>query len=456
MSIISTRGGEAFGTKSGAMFVSSLNGSEDHSPANFTNPLGNNDEISGEVAMWGSNNKLPDEMRRDIEATGVLSQAVDIKARIAIGKGPLPARIVGYNKDGYEELEFVSDAEIHDWLEMNSAFENGFATVKDLNGWGNAWTNILLSADRKRLVSFKRVDATLCRFSKRDERTRRSEYTFVSGDWDRYTSWNKSDKVAGKHFDAIPLLDRNYPVQDLLSRKSGHSFMISIQYPLFGRQYYSPAPWYVAKKWVKIAQSIPEMKSKMFDNQMTIKYVVDIHPEFWVSLDPQYTGKSIEDQKAVREAWFEQVDEYLTGNSNAYKSIFSRQVYDKAKEMFVPGFTITTIDDKIKEGKLLPDSAAANSEILFAMAMNPALMGADMPGGPYSGGSGSGSNIREAYLVQVMLLEMERRLNSKIFDIAKKMNGWQDRLGKGKPLVLRYPNQILTTLNTGKNTQAIP
>jgi hypothetical protein len=32
----------------------------------------------------------------------------------------------------------------------------------------------------------------------------------------------------------------------------------------------------------------------------------------------------------------------------------------------------------------------------------------------------------------------------------KKVNGWEKKHG---PIVFRYPNQMLTTLNTGKNTQ---
>jgi hypothetical protein len=76
-------------------------------------------------------------------------------------------------------------------------------------------------------------------------------------------------------------------------------------------------------------------------------------------------------------------------------------------------------------------------------------MGADSPGGPYSGGAGSGSNIREAILVQVMLGEAERRMNSQLYQIIKHYNGWDKRI------VFRYPNSLLTTLNTGANTQPV-
>ena len=115
-----------------------------------------------------------------------------------------------------------------------------------------------------------------------------------------------------------------------------------------------------------------------------------------------------------------------------------------------PGIKITSIEDHIKDGKLGPDSAAANSEILFTLMINPALIGADSPGGPYSGGAGSGSNIREALLMQIMLGEYERRLISQHLKLILAYNGWDS---KGE--TIRYPNSVLTTLNTGANTKPV-
>jgi len=440
--IIRTKEGIVFGSKSNAVITTK------ESPATIRNVKGADDDVFRNIAMWGSNNDLPDQMRREIEATGVLSAAMEQKARIAVGKGPIPAIITGYNKDGYPEYEFVSDSEIHDWLELNNSFETSYASVLDMFRCGNSFKQILLSSDR-RIIGYQRRDPSQCRFSVIDETSLRSEYVFLSGDWTKYT--DEKDKV---HNAQIPLLDRNYPLLDLQQRQSGYTFMLSSSYPLFGRQYYAPAPWYVALKWVKIAQAIPEMKTRMFDNQMTIKYVVEIHPDYWKTSNPAYVKLDPKEQLAYQNEWFDELDEYLTGNDNAYKSFISTQVYDYTVQKFVEGVKIIALDDKIKDGKLIPDAGAANSEMLFAMAMNPALIGVDIPGAGSVTSAGSGSNIREAFLVQVMMLELERRQDSTVFNLAKHMNGWQKRIGKDKPLVLTYPNQILTTLNTGKNTQS--
>jgi hypothetical protein len=416
-------------------------------PENYAKPVPGRDEIQGKIAKWGTNNQLPQEMTADIEATGVLSAGIDAKVRIAIGKGPMPARIIGTTDDGYEQLEFITDnSTVNDFLEENNAFDYCYATGKDLFATGNPFTQVLLNHNRSRLLGFKRIDPCLCRFAEIDEHTSRIANVYLSGDWSRYSN---AGEAKDAHYASVPLLDRDFPLWDLMSRTKGNTFMLSLQYPLLGRSYYAPAPWYAAKKWVKIAQGVPEMKEAMFRNQMTIKYVIEIHDEFWPALDPSYSGADDKAKKKIKDDFYDKVDKYLVGGENAYKSLWSTMVFDKNLGQLVPALKITALDDKIKDGKLLPDSAAANIEILLPLMINAALLGVDMPGGSaYGGGAGSGSNIREAFLVQVMLVELERRKLSIPFNIAKRLNGWD------KDLVLRFPNQILTTLNTGKNTQS--
>lgn len=91
-------------------------------------------------------------------------------------------------------------------------------------------------------------------------------------------------------------------------------------------------------------------------------------------------------------------------------------------------------------------------------------MGANTFGGDYSGGAGSGSDIREAYLVQIMLMENERQMNAGIFDVVKRINGWDKKtftvknkkgeevIVPGTKLCFKYPNLILTTLDKGGST----
>ena len=90
-------------------------------------------------------------------------------------------------------------------------------------------------------------------------------------------------------------------------------------------------------------------------------------------------------------------------------------------------------------------SAAANSEILFALMVNPNVFGAGMPGGTYAGNQG-GSNIREAFLVNLANAYIDRANLLDPIRLYLEANGVND-------VELRFRNTILTTLDTGAGTQ---
>src|SRR4051812_23323047 len=89
-------------------------------------PVINTDYSSGLISPWGANNLMPKEIADDVENCGVLAAALDAKARIGTGKGMQPFLLTNVSSDGKEELEWVSDSEIHDWLELNEGFEFAF------------------------------------------------------------------------------------------------------------------------------------------------------------------------------------------------------------------------------------------------------------------------------------------------------------------------------------------
>lgn len=106
---------------------------------------------------------------------------------------------------------------------------------------------------------------------------------------------------------------------------------------------------------------------------------------------------------------------------------------------------ITALDNKYKGGENLVTSAAANSEILFALMVNPNVFGAGMPGGTYAGNQG-GSNIREAFLVNLANAYIDRQNLLDPVNLYLEANGVRD-------VELRFRNTILTTLDTGAGTQ---
>lgn len=398
-------------------------------------------------AYWGADNLLPIQMTRDIENCGVLAAAIDGKARFGIGKGLRPMRIVEVKPNGEEVLEPVTNLEIDEFMEESDIYNQLFGLFKDVIGFANYHVRFKFNNAGTKIGLLVRDDVTEFRYAKKDDRGIINK-TYLSAVWDKTPREEDKSLLS---FDLLPSIGPSQYLQGLteLSR-SRKEFSLTGRVPGWNRHYYSMPTWWAARKWVEIAKNVPSMKAAMFDNNIRIKYMVIIYDTYWIrAFGDEWNTLSQEEKDEKRSEVYNSIDEFLAGTQNAYKSIFVPGFIDPVTGKTSQDIEIKPIEDTTKQGELLPDSAAANSEILFALMMNPALMGADTPGGPYSGGAGSGSNIREASLIQVMIQEFERHQCSKIMNIIKKVNGWPS------DIVWRFPGLILTTLDTGGSTAQI-
>ena len=100
---------------------------------------------------------------------------------------------------------------------------------------------------------------------------------------------------------------------------------------------------------------------------------------------------------------------------------------------------ISWIDDKLKDGSQLPEAEAANSEVLFALGVDPSLIGAGIPGGKL--GAGSGSDKREAFTILSALFKTNRETTLEVYDFIAQYNGWDTSIRAA------FENTILTTLD---------
>jgi hypothetical protein len=131
---------------------------------------------------------------------------------------------------------------------------------------------------------------------------------------------------------------------------------------------YYPTPlWYAAKGWVDQAKSIPKLKNALMNNQITVKYLITISEQYWRRIHKLWDTYTPEKKQQVIKTKLDEIDKYLAGVDNQYKSITAMKYVDPVTKVEVSDISIEVIDDKIKDGKLLPDSQAGNSEILFAI-----------------------------------------------------------------------------------------
>ena len=97
---------------------------------------------------------------------GVLSAGIESEARLAVGKSIDPFLLVDKAQDGTEKLEWVSDAEVNDFLEANESYEHAYRNVYNLLGYGLGATQFLLNANRDKINRIRATDIYQARLAK--------------------------------------------------------------------------------------------------------------------------------------------------------------------------------------------------------------------------------------------------------------------------------------------------
>lgn len=422
-----------------------------HTGAVFYNPGSNrvtqpNDKSFNNAAwsIWGDDNLEPDRMKDDIENCGVLSGVLEVKARMAIGKGLDPFILTHVDADGTETLEYVNDSEIIEWLDKNKTFLYSYSNMYNMIAYGWGATQFVLSRDRKKINRIAATDINTTRLEKKNPTTGFINNIYLCADWSTAPAIYDADKIK-----RVQVLLEGYELEDLQDSNSGKEFCVLHRLLKNGNIYYPKPLWKAAQAWVDVTRAIPEMKNALHDHVINAQYVIIISETYWKRIHKKWDSYTPEQRQEVIASKNKEINDFLAGHKNAGKSITAGRYYDPLSKQYENDIAITVLDDKMKDGKLLPDSAAADKQIAFANFFNPAIFGGNLLGDGASGGAGSGSDIREAYLVQLMLMHQERMLNLDVFNLVKYYNGWQKKYANKGLLTFRYKTEVLKTLDSG-------
>jgi hypothetical protein len=106
-----------------------------------------------------------------------------------------------------------------------------------------------------------------------------------------------------------------------------------------------------------------------------------------------------------------------------------------------PGWKITAIDNKIRDGIYIEDSQEASSHLLFALAVDPTLIGS----APGKGmGAGSGSDKQAAFNQYISLCQAHADIILEPLHFIRDYNGWDPRL------TFKFKREILAPQTSGK------
>lgn len=403
-----------------------------------------NQEVTDEIVPWGSDNLYPQNFFNKkylkngaaVGGLGLLKAAINGNGFHLYKK----TKAEGSTKIEIEE-QLISDfPNIEQFLLDNNLDKFFFEKITDQGMWQMSFTEHILSQNQELITRVKRHKAAHCRFAKMDE-AGVIPFVYIN------TNWENEDK---KYTVKIPFIDNTEMNADEIKayckEKKIFNFITCSVQPLVDESYYIKTDWHAVDRngWMDVANSVPELKQAIFENQQHFKYIVYISDYYFESFYKQeWDDFDAEKRQKLREQLSTAIDEHMSGNKAGGRSLISPIFEDTGK--FVKGIEIEPIDNKLKDGSYLPDASAANSEILWAMGVNPAIIGAGTPGGQNLGGSGS--NIREGYTVLSANQVPKRVYVLDDWKLWQRFNGWD------KDLIGAFPGVNLTTLDKNPSGQ---
>lgn len=400
---------------------------------------------SYEVAPWfDPDNNYPNTLAVDyLSKSEALASAIDYKTKICLSQGFYAVDVKSVDIDGKEELVPINDPFVNKFLRSPMIRRFALDAYKSLFSYGMAFPQIVTTKGGE-IYSANVFKAKNCRLEKRKEGKLEIDNLLLLPNWDT------KDEKAMQTVKVLNALSWNTDENIELAKKLG-KFCLPLGLGSAMNSYYSEAPWDVARNsgTLDMSLKIAEYLDKMFDNQMSIKYHIKIPYAYWDKKFPKEeysTPEKKQERQKLIEAEINKIEESLTKAKSARKALITHFEIGKngnAEEQW----EVEVIDDKFKNDQYLPHSASATAGIFTSMGINPAVKGLAMAAGPYANNQG-GSNIREAFLIDVALSWVDRQ---EVNDLIELM------------LHLQFPNlknaevrtriMVLTTLDTGSQSK---
>ncbi|WP_299576681.1 hypothetical protein [uncultured Sunxiuqinia sp.] len=382
---------------------------------------------------WGEDNELPYQILEKVRNDEVMSSNMSFNITTAYGRG-----FHSTMADGSP----ITDKDIKKFFRRNNMVKFWAEQFTDIKHFLFSVMVVILDNEGSRIVQIRHKEAINCRFETCDPETGDIEHVF-------YANWK--DNPSDDQVDAIPLLDIDDPIGDLMVRlgrepnpdtgkneekTSDRMFAIVNRIPTAGEKYY-PFPYYCStfnSKWYDLKAAIPIAKHAKMKNGMAIRYIVELHKDYFVKL---FESEKITDpakKKERRTLEINNIKNFLSSEENAGKSWTSSYYYDPNGNE-VKMVKITRVDKDKEGGDYIEDSEEAANIVSYAMGVHPSLIGSS----PGKNKSINGTEARELFTMKQALERMPRDIMIQPFYLLNDVNDWD--------LEYDIPDMMLTTLD---------
>ncbi len=399
-------------------------------------PLG-----GGLISPWGEDNLFPQAVVKDIERNTVLGSVLERKTATMYGQGITYGVVTGRDKNGLPQFEPQFIPEIEDFLDGSNVARYAFEGLHDVNTFANAFPELVLSKNRAKIVGISTQEACWSRYGL--PKNGMVDFVYINANWD-----NGGSATDAQYTTRVPVIDPYYDaVGNLKARTDGFKYVYPLSVPSPDKALYQLASWNAVRRsgWLDVAAAIPEFKKMLFKNQLSVKYMVEIHSAYWEWKYGDWLGLAIDERKQLIEAELTAFNNVMSGTNGAGKTVMTTTIRTQSGEE-VSAFKVTAIDDKLKDGIYIEDSQEAASHIYTAVGYAPSLMGVS-PGKGMGGGAGGGSEPRVLFSNFISTAQFHMDLILEPLNLIARYNGWQVQ---GRPIRFRFvPPLVLTEAITG-------
>lgn len=409
-------------------------------PHTNAGPSATEEEGKKEWIPWGSGDDFPLQIHKIMQRTTVGRAGLQKLTKNMYGQRLITFKINDITEGGKEVIEFLKHQPWIDIQNRSNIKAIRLAQTQDYNWFSLAYAEFIFSGDKSEVYSINYHKASHCRFAPIDPATGRIPHIYISG---------KFPDATAKDCQKLPVIDMiNFAdqIEDIKGDTKQFKYIMPLFWPDVVNDYYPIAAWDSARAsgWLDIAISIPAYKKALFKNQMSLKYDIQIPEEYFQFKYENFDQKKQDEKDQIFQDLYDEITLSLTGAENAQKALMSFFRVDRnGKE--VGKWNIKLIDDTMRNDAYLPDTAAADFQISYAMGLNPAQSGQ----GTTAGANKGGSDIREAGLDLRSQLRADRDILLSWFDFIKLYNNWDPAIEIG------IQDQVLTTLDQGKGTEKV-
>lgn len=384
------------------------------------------------IIEWGCKNNQPHSLLDLTDNNNLANPILGTKTNFVVGKGLITYQNI-IDAKGKKQLKVVSIPEIEKFIEKTDLNDKLLNVQKDIQKLGNGFCQLIFNKAQTEIVDIAHQDATYCRISAMNTEGI-SPYIYLCKDWKNPSFSDNGNVIRLKSY--IPYQNIWDTPEELQTwrKQLFPSFVVHLKHYEPGYPYYGIPSWYGTRKWIELANLIPEWHISGIKNGYAIRYLVEVSDAFFANVP-------IEEIEQAKDRLQDEIDACLAGFENAGKSLhigMSQNLFSEGADKGVIRITPIQVDLKDDAFSILFENSNTAVPSGFTLA-------APLAGIERSGGISSGSEMEHAYRIWLHLhAPTLRKVLLNPIKIISRINGWEE---KYPGIQFGFENTELTTLD---------